>query len=636
MEDSETIFDEMIPDLAAGIMEMDENIPDVFPLCDEIAENSNRYQNGSTIGQGGMKCISDSVDIITGRHVAMAHLKGHDSPELMESFFKEARLTARLEHPNIVPLYDMGYSEGGEAFFTMKKLGGRNLTELITEFSKEKNYKSLLPRIVDVMIKICDAIAYAHSRGVIHLDIKPDNIRIGDFGEVLICDWGLAKTLGDEDYELDEDLLPENFNTATLNGVLKGSPGYMAPEQVDRKRGQKDQRTDVYALGAILYELLCFHVPNEGSTVLDSLERTLCGDRKSPSCHQKSVPASLEAISLKALALERSDRYQNVQDFRDDLFKWLGGFATSAEELGFLGSLKLFIFRHRLASFFTLILLSLAGIFTYRINQEKQTAVEALELYTKEQKQKEIFGKEASPRLVGLATRALKTNDFETASEMISLAVEADPHHEYAWAIKARIDFIHSDLAEARRSLSLSAGKSQHHGVIDLEVFLLGRDQSKPDSLDLKDFRKLASRPNSKYDVVSAIIANINNFILEEQIELCQLLLQIKNGGRNLTHFSYEIKATELHVDLADNKALKNLTPLKYIPITHLNLSRNHELKGHELEQNPLVMIDLSRTNFSDWKTLFKIPSLKMIRINKGMKNNVPSLPENIKLEIVK
>ena len=158
-KDSQSVFDEMIPDLVSGIKDLDESIPDIYPLCDEIAEASERYENGEALGKGGMKNIRDSLDKLTGRHVAMAKLKGSHDPEIMESFFKEARLTARLEHPNIVPLYDMGYDEKGEPFFVMKKLGGRNLTDLIAEFAKEKDYKSLMPRNIDIMMKVCDAMS---------------------------------------------------------------------------------------------------------------------------------------------------------------------------------------------------------------------------------------------------------------------------------------------------------------------------------------------------------------------------------------------------------------------------------------------------------------------------------------------
>ena len=634
-KDSQSVFDEMIPDLVSGIKDLDESIPDVYPLCDEIAEASERYENGEALGEGGMKNIRDSLDKLTGRHVAMAKLKGSHDPEIMESFFKEARLTARLEHPNIVPLYDMGYDEKGEPFFVMKKLGGRNLTDLIAEFAKEKDYKSLMPRIIDIMMKVCDAMSYAHSRGVIHLDLKPDNIRIGDFGEVLICDWGLAKTLGDADYDLEDDLLPENFNTATLSGVVKGSPGYMAPEQVDKKKGDKDQRTDVYALGAILYEMLCFEVPNKGETVRESLLMTVNGEHKKPSQVFASVPVSLEAISLKALALKADDRYHTVQELRDDLFKWLGGFATSAEEIGFFGNLKLFVLRHKLASVFTLILLILALVFTQRLSVEKQLAVEALELYTQEQKQKELFGKEAAPRLVGLASGALKKNDFETAKEMILLAVEADPNFDHAWDTKARIDFIHADLAEAKKSLEKSDKEPQHQAVRDLETFLAQRDSKSPDVLTLADFEVLAKRTRSRYDVVSAISANMDQFNLEEKIKLVGLLLYIKNGAKEFK-LDYELKGEELHVDLSENQGLRNIDALQYLPVTHLNLSRNRELKTHELYKNHLLEVDFSRTNFSDWKALFRISELRKITISKGMQANLPEVPKRIKLEIIK
>ena len=630
---SEDIFKQLIPDLAEGIKSLDIDLEDPFPLCDEIADLNERYESGDAIGAGGMKNILETHDALTDRHVAMAHLKKTAEPELIEHFFKEARLTAHLEHPNIVPLYDIGFNKEGEPYFTMKLLGGRNLTDLIKEFSTETDFKKLLPKIVDVMIKVCDAMAFAHSKGVIHLDLKPDNIRIGDYGEVLICDWGLAKTLNDDDYHLTEKLSPDTFNATTLDGFIKGSPGYMAPEQIEAKLGVKDKRTDIYALGGLLYELLCFQIPTPGQSLDETLKNTLNGLRPKPRAINYLVPHSLEAVALKALETNADQRYQEVQSFRKDLFKWLGGFATSAEEHSFVKSLKLLILRHRLLTSFLFILLISGITFALQINEKKQLAVEALILYKAEQSKKELFGKEAAPRLIGLAMGGLKNNDITTASEMISLAVEADPTYFHAWHSKARIDFIKMNITEARKSMAQTTQVSNHQAVLDLQKFLDQRKPEAPDKLSLNEVLELAKRPEARYDIVSLIETNIHSYTLNEQIALTKALLQLQHPKIETFVMYSKVEGNHLYIDLSQNKNLKKLSALSYLPITHLNINKCIDANTLEFNKLPLIEIHLNKTNFRSWKELYEVPTLKVIHIGKKMFASLPPPPDHITIK---
>ena len=630
---SEDIFHQLIPNLAQGIKDLDDDLEDPFPLCDEIAELQDRYQQGDSIGLGGMKNIIDTQDALTDRHVAMALLKKSAEPELIERFFKEARLTAHLEHPNIVPLYDIGFNQEGEPYFTMKLLGGRNLTEVIQEFSSEPDYKSLLPKIVDIIIKICDAMAFAHSKGVIHLDLKPDNIRIGDYGEVLICDWGLAKTLEDEEYGFTETLHPDEFNASTLDGVIKGSPGYMAPEQIDPKLGPKDKRSDIYALGGLLYELLCFQAPTLGQDLHDTLRNTLSGFRDTPQKINALVPESLESVALKALETDAENRYQSVQDFRADLFKWLGGFATSAEDHSFFKSLKLLILRHRLLTSFSLILLFSGIVFTWQINTQKQLAIQALELFQNEEKEKEFFAKEAAPRLVGLAMGALKINDIESATEMIEIAVEADPHYHHAWHSKARIDFIKMNIAEARKSLAHTLEQSSHQAVVELQNFLAQRDPQAPNRLSTEEIHQLAQRNQARYDIVSLITTNLQDYELHDQVQLVKTLIELQNPTIDKLHFETQIIDQKVQLNLSNNKTIKKLSNLTLLPITHLNLNRVKDIDVEVLLSLPLIEVDLSKSNFNHWKELYKSETLKTVIVSRKQIANLPEAPPHISIK---
>ena len=169
---------------------------DLQPIFDEILVVEDRYDKGSVVNQGGMKKILKTIDSLTNRPVAKAVLIDFEDADKAESFLREARLTAALEHPNIIPVYDIGVDDTQGPFFTMKLVGGKNLAEILKKMSKEQEQSNYSLRdLLTIFLKICDAIHYAHSKGILHLDLKPENIQIGDYGEVLVCDWGLAKVM---------------------------------------------------------------------------------------------------------------------------------------------------------------------------------------------------------------------------------------------------------------------------------------------------------------------------------------------------------------------------------------------------------------------------------------------------------
>ena len=184
-----------------------------------------------------------------------------------------------LQHPNIVPLYDIGLNEHGQPYFTMKLIQGRTLRDILEELKNgnEKDLKDYsLPERIDIFLKICDALAYAHSRGIAHLDLKPDNITVSTYGDVVVCDWGLAAIIGKNeeiDQALTESLDYYSKRYYTLTGEIKGTPGYMSPEQAKGGNETKDERSDIYALGSILYELLCLDHALDGKNVKETIDQ---------------------------------------------------------------------------------------------------------------------------------------------------------------------------------------------------------------------------------------------------------------------------------------------------------------------------------------------------------------------------
>ncbi len=306
-----------------------------------------RYQFIRSIGFGGMKGVLLVYDKDTGREVAMAIMPDfRERPRNdLERFVREAKLTARLEHPNIVPVHDLGIDSSGSPFFTMKYLHGQSLASLIRKLRKEDpdtvhNYGQL--RLLQIFIRICNAMEFAHSQGICHLDLKPENVNIGEFGEVLVLDWGLARAFGPE-------AQVASPNSSDTPGHAKGTPGYMSPEQLRSVAGEVGPRSDIYALGGILYTMLSLSSPLSKLPVEEVLRRTASGEVPPLSAvapADRHIPAALEAICQKAMALRSVDRYASVVELREDIFAFQTGYVPKAENASALKHAGLFLSRN--------------------------------------------------------------------------------------------------------------------------------------------------------------------------------------------------------------------------------------------------------------------------------------------------
>lgn len=350
-----------------------------------------KYNTIKTVATGGMKAIHKIKDRDTGRDAAMAVILPQLETENVNinRFIQEARITANLEHPNIVPVHDIGINAQGEPYFVMKLLSGETLASIINKLSeRHKSYtgKYNLHHRLEIFMKICNAMAFAHSRGIIHLDLKPENIQIGEFGEVLVLDWGLSKPIGslEENQPISPkkkkgkkiefldiktssitDRIGDSTVDVTVDGIIKGTPGYMAPEQVHGKNQEKDERTDIYALGSILYSLLTLKRPVEGETSEELIINAREGNIIPPSLRtpERMIPKSMDAVTMKALAFSSQKRYQTVADLAYDIDAFIGGYATSAEKAGLFKQAFLLIKRNKTVSLFIFLLAMTLTIF---------------------------------------------------------------------------------------------------------------------------------------------------------------------------------------------------------------------------------------------------------------------------------
>ena len=279
-----------------------------------------RYRRQHMLGRGGHGYVISVYDRKMQRAVA---LKISNTTEAERSaklrFLREAQVTGQLSHPNVMPVHDIGTDPDGQVFFTMKEVQGQSLSQRI----RGKTAGSLVERLLTFR-QVCNAIAFAHSRGVLHRDIKPANVMVGEYGEVLVVDWGLCKVVGEtvEDYE---ELIGEVTDDAltTREGEVAGTPAYMAPEQALGESDRLSPRTDVYALGATLYTMLTGKPPFEGEVSV-VLKRVVTGSFRPPSeVAPRTVPRELSAIVCKAMATRPEDRYPTVAAMSADVQAFL-------------------------------------------------------------------------------------------------------------------------------------------------------------------------------------------------------------------------------------------------------------------------------------------------------------------------
>jgi serine/threonine-protein kinase len=293
---------------------------------------SERFEDQGEMARGGMGAVHRVFDRAILRTVARKRLNPIASgiPGARARFLEEAQITGQLDHPNIVPVYDVGVDETGSVgFITMKLVRGKTLRELTTEAHAEGLTGARIEALLQVFLKVCDALSFAHSRGVLHRDLKPDNVMVGSHGQVYLMDWGIAslrggsrpsalqvnaRVLGDSD----EDRLDAGAS-------IVGTPAYMAPEQALGL--ELDERTDVFGMGAILYRILTNRAPFAAKSSELALSLARAGSVTPPEEHAEHtrLPPGLSRICMKALAPERGQRHASVEALREDIARFLRG-----------------------------------------------------------------------------------------------------------------------------------------------------------------------------------------------------------------------------------------------------------------------------------------------------------------------
>lgn len=609
-------------------------------------DGESKYVVDREIARGGMGAILRSIDRDIRREVAMkVMLKSADERTRLR-FVEEAQITGQLTHPNIVPVYDLGYDENNQLYFTMKMVKGRSLEEVLDELREHPRTAETrfsLHKLLTVFTKVCDAISFAHSKGVVHRDLKPANIMLGDYGEVLVMDWGLAKVgatrkarksaktstadeeaqaAADEEIsEFVESIRTQTGSSMTLDGQVAGTPAYMSPEQAEGKIDAIDERSDIYALGAILYEILCLKAPVQGSTVYEMLIAVSEGKIRPPEKRtgkHRNVPKDLSAVCMKALSKKKKDRYDTVLEMKQDIELYLEGRSVSAVDAGVMDAVVKLVKRNKGVSISVgaaaLVVLSIS-IYSYvsirsalvRSEVERQKAVaasekaqKALRAYTAEKIARESEGEESAPAFLRAAKKSAEQNDLEAALLNAKSAMERDPdmveaqiytagvlavQRKYADAIKLMEAYLRESRKDIRKSgtdafYDAMAYRRVARGIID--ICKEGRKGNGPE---------VRSRFYHIFvDMEAHELAGLVSQDAKQLVDVYRKRLEESwPGAENLLKCN---SCQEISLDLknySDKSRIRSLAPLRGMRLTSLNLVGVPSIKSFEpLNKNTL------------------------------------------------
>jgi WD40 repeat protein/serine/threonine protein kinase len=439
-----------------------------LPAMQKVPDNA--YAIGDEIARGGMGKILSARDRRLRRDIVIKVTRaGHVDPR----FEREALITARLQHPSIVRVYEAGLLGDGRAFYAMERVRGRSLEKILEESTNVQERLALLPHA----IAVADAIAYAHSEGVLHRDLKPSNVLIGPFGETVVIDWGLAKDLraGEAAESLDPATPSARGSDSsgallTQVGAVMGTPSYMAPEQA---RGDaSDERTDIYALGALLYTLLSGVPPHRGRTTEEVLESVAEGRRVPLVERESALPPELVTIVERAMAHKAAERYQDAKELADDLRAFAAGKLVASHQYSLWRLVRRFVARHKISVSvvaFAVVVLAITGVLSI------QSIVRARDDASEHRKRAELAREQAQKNLSDLNR---STDEF--FRNQARAWADRDPSHTAAFLQKLSDRALHERQTHELAVAAARAGfgwELRGH-TADIEILATSPDRS--------------------------------------------------------------------------------------------------------------------------------------------------------------
>lgn len=602
----------------------------------EALQAAAHYQVEGEIARGGMGAIMRAIDQDIRREVAVKFLLNSANDALKTRFVEEAQITGQLEHPNIVPIHQLGVHQDGRCFFAMKLVKGRSLAQILKD---EKS--ATLVRLLNIFVSICNAMAYAHSRKVIHRDLKPANIMVGDFGEVYVMDWGLAKVRRPEPIPLAERVIvatrnpkPAAFPVSasdsqasstskvstiretggelTQAGAIMGTVAYMPPEQA--RNTNVDERADIYSLGAILYEIMTLTPPvGRGGDMMAILMRVVEGQIDLPETRSPQraragwIPAELSAIAMKALAKEPAKRYQTVEKLRRDVELFLEGRSVSAKQDTIREMFCKLLKRNKgvsIASAVASVILAVVGVWSLIAVLKANSRAHAEEV------EKEARTREAVPALLEAARMSVERRNYPNSRKQIDLALLYASDNLEARLLKAQILILEGEfknaVAELDRYLQKSPGNQKANALRELCVVLNPEEVT-----NIIALAQLFGQQDLQAFSTGLLLRHAESIEARKQL-LKPYRKKIDDAcpglGSALTMDNAGLFTLMLH----GQKQIVSLAPLGGMPVSVLRLSHCVNLQDlGPLRGMPLTDLDLTATGVRD------LSPLKNMRLNR-------------------
>ncbi|MBY0528169.1 MAG: protein kinase [Gemmataceae bacterium] len=596
--------------------------------------DGSRYVVQGEIARGGMGAVLRAVDRDIRREVALKYLLDQTDPAKKARFVEEAQVTGQLEHPNIVPIHELGMDARQRLFFSMKMVKGRSLAEVLELWRKEPGKAETeypLGRLLTAFVNVCHALAYAHAQGVVHRDLKPANIMLGDFGEVYVMDWGLAKVLASRERQRPEEVKsspvahapgsPRNSKVLTdrsadtdltQEGAVLGTPIYMPPEQATGQIDAIDQRSDVYSLGAILYELLTLEPPveREGGQ-LAVLLRVAEGQIVPPAqrapqrARAGKVPPELAAVAMKALAKDQDARYPNVEALRWDVERFQEGRSVSAKADTTRELLWKLVKRNKAVSAATLLfLVLLVGVLGITLKTYLA--------YRAEQSEKLARTREAVPVLLKLARQSLERRDFDDALTQARVVLDYTPDNAEARLMKGQLLVVRKDYPAALAEMDLYL-KQKPDDRDAREVAELCR-KARADDATLLTFVEAFSRQKA-YALADGVMRQFGPSATEARKGMLAVYRQRLDAAWPGVGARLDMdREGKFHLNV-DNfgKQVTSLVPLQGIPLSTLQIASCDQVRDlAPLRGMPLQRLVINGTAVQDLGPLQDAPLVEL------------------------